>query len=63
MNEIFLYIGLGIGLVVGGIAGTVYDCWKVSKIVEYTILRYRVKEEEDRADRLRKFCQDLTEEE
>ena len=56
-----LIIGLGVGLLTGLLIGAAYDHWRVSKIVELTILSYRVEEEKDRAERLRKLI-DETEE-
>ena len=54
-------IGLGVGLLTGSLFGTAYDHWRVSKIVELTILSYRIKEEKDRAERLRKFIDETGE--
>lgn len=56
-----LVIGLGVGLLTGLLLGMAYDHWRVSKIVELAILSYRVEEEEDRVERLRKFIDETGE--
>ena len=50
-----LVIGLAIGALSGMIVGSAYDHWRVSRIVEHTILEYRIKEAEDRKERLQRF--------
>ena len=50
-----LFIGALVGLLIGTLIGAAYDFWRVSRIVEHTVLEYRVKEEEDRKKRLQKF--------
>ena len=56
-----LVIGLGVGLLTGLLLGTAYDHWRVSKIVDLTILSYRVEKEKDRVERLRKFIDETGE--
>lgn len=52
-------IGLCVGALMGVLIGSAYDHWRVSKIVEYTILSYRVKEEERKKERLQKYIDDM----
>jgi hypothetical protein len=50
-----LVLGFLIGVLVGFIAGGMYDHWKVERIVDTTILKYRVDEQKRRTEMLRKF--------
>ena len=50
-----LYIGIAIGALTGYLAGAAYDHWRVARIVDKAILKYRVEEEERKVERLKKF--------
>lgn len=50
-----LVLGILIGMLVGFAAGATYDHWKVERIVDTTILKYRVDEQERRTERLKRF--------
>jgi hypothetical protein len=50
-----LALGALIGMLVGVIVGGMYDHWRVNKIVDYTILSYKVEEQKRRTEMLQKF--------
>ena len=50
-----LALGCLIGMLVGFIVGGMYDHWRVNKIVDYTILSYKVEEQKRRKEMLQKF--------
>jgi hypothetical protein len=52
-------IGLFIGALAGVLVGSAYDHWRVSNIVETTILSYRVDEEERKKERLQQYIDDM----
>jgi hypothetical protein len=53
MNE--LVLGVAIGLFTGTVAGTIYSYWNMKKIVDYTILKYKCKEQRRRIEALKEF--------
>lgn len=48
-------IGLFIGALVGVLVGSAYGHWRVSNIVELTILSYRADEEKRKKERLQQY--------
>lgn len=48
-------IGLFIGALAGVLVGSAYDHWRVSNIVELTILSYRADEEKRKKERLQQY--------
>ena len=54
-----LVIGLFIGALAGMLIGSAYDHWRVSNIVELTILKYRVDEEKRKTERLKQYIDDM----
>jgi hypothetical protein len=56
-----LYIGIAIGALVGLLVGNAYDHWKVKRIVDIAILKYRIEEEKRKVERLKKFLNESEE--
>lgn len=56
-----LYIGIAIGALVGFLVGNAYDHWKVERIVDNAILKYRVENEKRKVERLKKFLNESEE--
>ena len=54
-----LVIGIFGGMLAGVLIGYAYDYCKVSKIVELTILKYRVDEEKRKMERLQQYIDDM----
>lgn len=54
-----LAIGIFVGMLAGVLIGYAYDYWKVSKIVDLTILSYRVDEEKRKEERLKQYIDDM----
>ena len=51
--------GFCVGILTCMIVVSAYDHWRISRIVEHTILTYRAKEAEDRKERLQKFIDEM----
>lgn len=52
-------IGLFIGALAGVLVGSAYDYWRLSKIIDLTILSYRVDEEKRKEERLQQYVDDM----
>ena len=54
-----LYLGIAIGTLVGFLVGSAYDHWRVARIVDNAILKYRVEEEKRKLERLQQCLNDM----
>jgi hypothetical protein len=56
-----LCIGIAIGAVTGFLVGSAYNHWRVARIVDNAILKYRIEEEKRKVERLKEFLNESEE--